>query len=90
MTEHDDLSYDAVLRAEIAIDLINQARAIVTASVHELEEQDADAAEELRRRRRDLIELQQSISITERDAVEDVIALWGPRVRDVARFWAKF
>jgi hypothetical protein len=89
MAEHE-LSYDAILRAEIAFDLINQARAIVTARVYELEDVDPGAAEELRRRRRALIELQQSISVADRDTVENLIALWGPRVRDIARFWAEF
>lgn len=85
-----EISYDAIVRAEIAIEIINQARAIVTARVYELEEQDPGAAEELRRRRRDLIELQQSIRVADRDTVENLIAVWGPRVKDEARFWAEF
>ncbi|MBB3918627.1 hypothetical protein [Rhizobium fabae] len=85
-----EISYDAIVRAEIAIELINQARAIVTVRVYELEEQDPGAAEELRRRRRDLIELQQSIRVADRDTVENLIAVWGPRVKDEARFWAEF
>ncbi|MGQ3254251.1 hypothetical protein, partial [Agrobacterium sp.] len=85
-----EISYDAIVRAEIAIELINQARAIVTARVYELEEQDPGAAEDLRRRRRDLIELQQSIRVADRDTVENLIAVWGPRVKDEARFWAEF
>lgn len=85
-----EISYDAIVRAEIAIELINQVRAIVTARVYELEQQDPGAAEELRRRRRDLIELQKSIRVADRDAVENLIAVWGPRVQDEARFWAEF
>ena len=66
-----EISYDAIVRAEIAIELINQARAIVTARVYELEEQDPGAAEDLRRRRRDLIELQQSIRVADREHEKD-------------------
>ncbi|AFL55136.1 MULTISPECIES: hypothetical protein [Sinorhizobium] len=85
-----ETSYDAIVRAEIAIEIVNQARAIVTARVYELEDKEPGAAEELRRRRRELIELQQSIRAGDRDAIENLIALWGPRVQDEARFWAEF
>ncbi|WPE24323.1 hypothetical protein [Shinella zoogloeoides] len=88
MTEQE-APYDAIVRAEIAIEILNQARAIVTARVYELEATDPDAAEALRSRRRDLIALQQSITVADRESVESVIALWGPRVKDDARFWAE-
>jgi hypothetical protein len=89
MTEQE-VPYDAIVRAEIAIEILNQARAIVTARVYELEVADPDSAEALRSRRRELIALQQSINVSDRGFVEDVIALWGPRVKDDARFWAEF
>ena len=89
MTEQE-VSYDAIVRAEIAIEILNQARAIVTARVYELEASDPDAAEALRSRLRELIALQQSLTVADRASVESVIALWGPRVRDDARFWAEF
>ena len=89
MTEQET-SYDAIVRAEIAIEILNQARAIVTARAYDLEAADPDAAEALRSRRRELIALQQSINVTDRDSIENVIALWGPRVKDDARFWAEF
>ncbi|OCI96539.1 MULTISPECIES: hypothetical protein [unclassified Rhizobium] len=85
-----EISYDAILRTEIAIELLNQARAIVTARVYQLEGTDPDAAEVLRVRRRDLIATQQGISVADQETVEDLIALWGPRVKDEVRFWAEF
>ncbi|MBB3965849.1 hypothetical protein [Rhizobium metallidurans] len=85
-----EISYDAILRTEIAIELLNQARAIVTARVYQLEGTDPDTAEALRLRRRDLIAVQQSIAVADREMVENLIALWGPRVKDEARFWAEF
>lgn len=89
MTEQE-FPYDAIVRAEIAIEILNQARAILTARVYEIEDTDSDAAEVLRSRRRDLIALQQSIDVADRDSIENIIALWGPRVKDDARFWAEF
>ena len=88
MTEQE-VSYDAIVRAEIAIEILNQARAIITARVYELEGSDPASAEALRSRRRDLIALQQGITVADRESVEGVIALWGPRVKDDARFWAE-
>jgi hypothetical protein len=85
-----EISYDAILRTEIAIEMLNQARAIVTARVYELEATDPEAAEALRRRRRELIALQHSVAVADRETVENLIALWGPRVKDDARFWAEF
>ena len=49
-----ETSYDAIVRTEIAIEIINQARAIVTARVYELEASDPDVAQALRSRRREL------------------------------------
>ncbi len=85
-----ETSYDAIVRMEIAIEIVNQARAIVTARVYELEGSNPDAAEALRARRRELIALQHSITTADPEAVETVISLWGPRVKDEARFWAEF
>jgi len=85
-----DIPYDAIVRTEIAIRILNQARAIVTARVFQLEERDPAAAEQLRGRRRGLLDLQERLGVDVPDAVEDVIAVWGPRVRDEVRFWAEF
>ncbi len=85
-----ETSYDAIVRTEIAIEIINQARAIVTARIYELEGSDPASAEALRARRRELIALQHSITAADPEAVDTVIRLWGPRVKEEARFWAEF
>lgn len=85
-----EISYDAIIRTEIAMEILNQARAIVTARVYELEGTDPEAAEALRLRRRELIAVQNSVAVADRETVENLIALWGPRVKDDARFWAEF
>uniref|UniRef100_UPI003101973D hypothetical protein n=1 Tax=Neorhizobium sp. EC2-8 TaxID=3129230 RepID=UPI003101973D len=85
-----EISYDVIVRTEIAIELLNQARAIVTARVYELEGTDPEGVEALRLRRRDLIAIQHSVAVADRQTVEDLIARWGPRVKDEARFWAEF
>lgn len=73
-----ETSNDAMVRAEIAIEFMNQAPAIVTARTYGLEAQDPAGAEGLRKRRRELFDPQQRIRVDDRDTVENVIALWGP------------
>lgn len=89
MAEQEN-SYDAIIRTEIATEILNQARAIVTARVYQLEGTNPEAAEALRLRRRELIAVQQNVTVADRDTVENLIALWGPRIKDEARFWAEF
>lgn len=89
MTEQE-IQYDAIVRTEVAIEILNQARAIVTARIYDLEDRDPVAAEELRIRRRELLDLQHSLSPRDLPAVEDAIVVWGPRVKDEVRFWAEF
>lgn len=85
-----DMPYEATIRTEIAISILNQARAIVTARAYALDEQDPAAADRLRDRRRDLLDLQESLGPENPDAAGHVIAIWGPRVQDETRFWAEF
>lgn len=85
-----EIPYDAIVRTEIAIEILNQARAIVTARVFELEEQDPAAAEQLRGRHRGLLDLQERFGADAPEAVENAIGVWGPRVSDEVRFWAEF
>jgi len=62
----------------------------VTARIYELEAQDPAAAKDLRQRRHELLDLQQRIRVDDRDMVENVIAVWGPRVKDEALLWREF
>ena len=86
----DDVLNDAIVRAEMAIEILNQARGIVSNRIHELEANDPAMAEDLRIRRRALVDLQHGIRVEDRDAVEAVIDTWGPRVRDESLFWREF
>ena len=85
-----ETTYDAIVRTEIAIAILNRARAIVTARVQELEEKDPAAAGRLRTRRREIVDLQHGLRVDDPEAVEEVIAVWGPRVDDGVRFWREF
>ncbi|KAB2654902.1 hypothetical protein F9K94_22850 [Brucella tritici] len=83
----EDIPYDAIVRAEIAIEIMNKARGLVSARVTEIEDADPAGAEALRRKRRELLAIQNGIRVGDDEHIEAVIAEWGPRVKDAARFW---
>ncbi|MBS3651895.1 hypothetical protein KEU06_25135 [Pseudaminobacter sp. 19-2017] len=78
---------DAIVRAELAIEIMNQARGLVSERVAAIEADDPAGAEALRERRRALLAVQNGIRIDDLDTVEAVIAKWGPRIKDPAQFW---
>jgi len=61
-----------------------------TSRIHELDADDQAAAEDLRVRRRALVEFQHGVQVEDREGVEAIIATWGPRVRDERLFWQEF
>jgi hypothetical protein len=78
---------DAIVRAELAIEIMNQARGLVSERVAAIEANDPAGAEALRAKRRELLALQNRIRVGDPAQVEAVIAVWGPRVKDAASFW---
>lgn len=78
---------DAIVRAELAIEIMNQARGLVSERVAAIEANDPAGAEALRAKRRELLAVQNHIRVGDPEQIEAVIAEWGPRVKDAAAFW---
>lgn len=78
---------EAIVRAELAIEIMNQARGLVSERVAAIEADDPAGAEALRAKRRELLAVQNGIRVGEPEQIEAVIAEWGPRVKDAASFW---
>lgn len=78
---------DAIVRAELAIEIMNQARGLVSERVAAIEANDPASAEVLRTKRRELLAVQNRIRVGDPEHVEAVIAEWEPRVKDAALFW---
>ncbi len=78
---------DAIVRAELAIEIMNQARGLVSERVAAIEADDPAGAEALRTKRRELLAVQNRIRVGDSEQIEAVIAEWGPRVKDAASFW---
>lgn len=85
--DEQQTSYEAIVRAEIAIEIMNKARGLVSERVAALEAEYPDDAEALRGKRRELLVILNSIRVGDADRIETVISIWGPRVRDTALFW---
>lgn len=86
-------TYGRVVRAEVATELVNRARALVLARLYEIEEDPAgakpDETEKLEARERELFAVLRSLDYRDDSHVEAVIARFGPLLRDEARFWAE-
>lgn len=80
-------TFEAIVRAEIAIEIMSTARALVSERVAAIEADDPRGAERLRERRRNLLAVQNRIHVDDVEQTEAVIAEWGPRVKDAAVFW---
>lgn len=78
---------EAIVRAELAIEIMNQARGLVSERVAAIEANDPAGAEVLRKKRRGLLAVQNRIRVGDPEQIEAVIAAWGPRVKDAALFW---
>lgn len=78
---------DQTIAAETAIEVLNTAQAILSEKLNEVGESDLLLAEQIEAKARELYALQQSIRIADDGAMEEIIASWGPRVRDEQRFW---
>ncbi len=80
-------TFDVIVRAELAIEIMNQARGLVSERVAAIEADDPAGAEALRTKRRELLAVQNRIRVGDSEQIEAVIAEWGPRVKDAASFW---
>lgn len=78
---------DAIVRAELAIEIMNQARGLVSERVAAIEVNDPDGAEALRAKRRELLAVQNRIWVGDPEQIEGVIVEWEPRIKDAALFW---
>ena len=81
---------EAIVRAELAIEIMNQARGLVSERVGAIDATDPAGAEALRAKRRGLLAVQNRIHVGDPEHIEAVIAEWGPRVKDAALFWQEF
>jgi predicted nucleotidyltransferase/HEPN domain-containing protein len=80
-------TYDNIVTAEIAIGILNQARAIILARIREIKDANPALAKPLRDKRRELLALQHAINPDDPETAKTIAETWGPRVKDEARFW---
>ena len=80
-------TYDNIVTAQIAIGILNQARGMISARLHEIKDTNPALAKTLREKRRELLALQETINPDDPDTAKAITATWGPRVKDDARFW---
>ncbi|SES41113.1 hypothetical protein [Rhizobium sp. NFR03] len=77
----------AIVRADLAIEIMNRGRSLLSVRLHDIGDRDLVEAERLRSRRRDLLGLQHGVVVGMPETVEPLIAEWGPKVRDEELLW---
>lgn len=80
-------TYDNIVAAETAIEILSQARGMVSARLRKIKDDDPAQARILRAKRRELVTLLRSIRPHDPEAAKAIAATWGPRVKDDSRFW---
>ncbi len=80
-------TYDQVIEAEVAIEILNRARALLSARIYELETSHPAEADRLRAKRRDLNALLSEIRVGDDEGVKAITEYWGQLTKDKAAFW---
>lgn len=80
-------TYDNIVAAETAIEILSQARGMVSARLRNIKDDDPAQAKTLRAKRRELVSLLRSIRPDDPDTARTIAETWGPRVKDETRFW---
>lgn len=79
--------YDEIVRAEVAIEIMNQARGILSERFSQIGDGDPEATDRLHEFGRRLTSIRTEIAVTDQDGIEAIIAKWGPLVKDEEKFW---
>lgn len=79
--------YDEIVRAEVAIEIMNRAQGIITARLMSGEEHAPDFVERLHGFGDRLVAIRNSVAVEDQDHVEAVIAKWVELVKDQDKFW---
>ncbi|PRA80169.1 hypothetical protein CQ054_21260 [Ochrobactrum sp. MYb29] len=79
--------YDDIVRAEVAIEIMNRAQGLVTARLMSGEEHAPDCVERLHQFGERLVAIRNSVTIEDQEHVEAIIAKWGGLVKDQDKFW---
>ncbi|MBA8862770.1 hypothetical protein FHW19_004521 [Ochrobactrum anthropi] len=86
MTKSSD-GYDEIVRAEVAIEIMNRAQGLVTARLMNGDEHAPDYVERLHEFGDRLVAIRNSITVEDQEHVETIIAKWGTLVKDQDKFW---
>lgn len=86
MTNSPD-GYDEIVRTEVAIEIMNQARGILSERFAQIGDSDPETTARLHNLGRRLTAIRTGITVADQDQVEAIIAKWGPLVKDDGKFW---
>lgn len=79
-------TYDQVVQAEIANEILNTAHSIIYERMDEIEGTDPVEAARLLEKSHEIHELQRSFGVTDDDVIAQIISDWGERIKDPESF----
>lgn len=80
-------TYEQVIEAEVAIEILNRARALLSARIYEIEAAHPVEAERLKAKRKDLHAVSNGIRVGDDEGVRAITEYWGRLTKDEAAFW---
>ncbi len=87
MNSAPSYTYEQMVAAETAIELLTQAQAILSRRLAEIAPGDLALRSRIEAKAKEVYALQQSIRIEDEAGVRAITATWGPRVKSEKRFW---
>ncbi|MCB5205533.1 hypothetical protein LH464_24155 [Neorhizobium sp. T786] len=79
-------THDQVVQAEIANEILNTAHSIIYERMNEIEAKDPVEAARLFEKSREIHALQRSFDVVDDSTVEEIITVWGERLKDPDSF----
>jgi hypothetical protein len=83
----DPHSHHQVIRAEVAIELLNAARARITERIHAGSDLTTQERERFEAVEAQLYRQVRNLDLTDISTIDRIISTWGPRLKDPRLFW---
>lgn len=81
-------THEQVIEAEVAIEILNKAQALLTKRIHQIEGDNPAEVERLLQKQIEIHELLRSIKVADDAGVKAITEYWGQLTKDEAAFWA--
>jgi hypothetical protein len=79
-------TYEQVVHAEVAHELLNTAGSIIMSRIYEIEDIDPDAVERFRLKHQEIMKIKRSFDVTDDVIITNIIGTWKEKLKDHENF----